>query len=98
MRIYKFKIIAPIPWHYDTQHNDIQPNDTPYHLSNRDNQHNGTLYCYAFMRNQAHYADCRYAECRGANALYLFGLDYLLDDRVDGQSFIFDVGLLGPML
>jgi hypothetical protein len=58
--------------HNDTQHNglncDTCINDTQHNTKNRDNQHNDTadtpmesvvMLCVA-------YAECRYAECRGA--------------------------------
>jgi hypothetical protein len=66
--------------HNDTQHNDTQHNDTQHNNKKRDTQHNGTwhsiLLClvplklnvvYAECHKQTHYAECHYAESRGAN-------------------------------
>ncbi len=61
-------------WRHDTQHNDIQQNDTHHNnfgnvtLSKSTIQHLVPLFSVilTFCNAERRYAKCRYAECRGA--------------------------------
>ncbi len=72
------KICRCVNGRHDTQHNDIQYNDTPHTNKKRDTRHNDIQYYVMSLEivmltvankpfcAECHYAECRYAECRGA--------------------------------